>query len=295
MSKDTECMTTSLTLPPDAAVDLHLHTLYSDGKWRPADLFDALAQGGFRLVSVVDHDQLRHLPEVMALGVERGIAVIPGVEVTVEWRGMPAHLLCYAPLGSDVGDDRLSALMDDTARRMRANTRMIYGAMVARGYRFPQQDEPLAAQRGEPVRARDVADLLVAHGYAASLREALQMVTEAGYQQMRAPMAEVVEAAHAGGGVTLLAHPGRGEGEILQWAPATIEALLAEVPLDGIEVYYPTHTPEQVEAYASLARRHGLLMSAGSDSHAPQQRMPVAYPASRVAPLLERLGIHLQG
>ncbi|HEY7848618.1 MAG TPA: hypothetical protein VIC27_01075, partial [Ktedonobacterales bacterium] len=54
-------------VPPGAAVDLHLHTRYSDGAWRPADLFGALAQQGFRLVSVVDHDQFDHLPEVMAL------------------------------------------------------------------------------------------------------------------------------------------------------------------------------------------------------------------------------------
>lgn len=288
-------MMTSLTLPSDAAVDLHLHTLYSDGKWRPADLFDTLARDSFRLVSVVDHDQLAHLPEVMALGAERGIAVIPGVEVTTEWRGLAAHLLCYAPLGSTFTDDGLSALMDDTAARMRANTRMIYDTMLARGYRFPRQVELLAGQRGEAVRARDVADLLVAHDYAPNLLEALRMVTEAGYRQMRAPMEQAVAAAHAGGALSLIAHPGRGEGEILRWEPADIDALLVEVPLDGVEVYYPTHTPEQVAAYAALATRHGLLVSAGSDSHAPQQRMPVAYPASLVAPLLERLGVHLAG
>ncbi len=286
-------MTASLTLPSDTAVDLHLHTLYSDGKWRPADLFDTLAREHFRLVSVVDHDQLSHLPKVMALGAERGIAVIPGVEVTTEWRGLPAHLLCYAPLGFGFTGEGLSALMDDTAARMRANTRMIYDAMLARGYRFPRQKEVLVGQHGEAIRARDVADLLVAHNYAPGPRDALQMVVEAGYQQMRAPLEQVVAEAHAGGALTLIAHPGRGEGEIHGWEPAEIEALLTEVSLDGVEVYYPTHTPQQIAAYEALAERHGLLVSAGSDSHAPQQRMPVAYPASRIAPLLERLGIHI--
>jgi len=280
-------------LAPDAAIDLHMHTVYSDGKWRPRDLFDTLAQDGFRLVSVVDHDQMEHLPEVMALGAERGIRVIAGTEVTTEWRGRPAHMLCFAPAPGGFTSDALRGVLDDTAANMRANTHMVYERMLARGYTFPRQDELLAHQRGEVIRARDVADLLVAHGHVAGLREALRIVTEAGYQQARAPMGAAAQAAHASGALCLLAHPGRGEGEIHRYAPEEIEALVSEIPLDGVEVYYPTHTLEQVAAYEALARRRGLLMSAGSDSHGPHQRLPVAYPAQRIAPLLERLGVAL--
>ncbi len=282
-----------LRLPRDAAVDLHLHTRYSDGRWRPVDLFDTLAQGGFRLVSVVDHDQLDHLPEVTALGAERGVGVIAGTEVTAAWRGLAAHLLCYAPLPTGFTGDALSRLIDETVARMRANTRMIYDAMLARGYRFPRQAETLADRDGQLTRAMDVGDLLVAHGYASEPGEALQMVTAVGYQQMFAPIEQAVAAAHASGALCLLAHPGRGEGEIHRYEPDEIEALLAEVPLDGIEVYYPTHTAEQVAAYAALAERSNLLASAGSDSHGPHQRPPIAYSAQRTAALLDRLGVTL--
>jgi predicted metal-dependent phosphoesterase TrpH len=268
-----------------------MHTLYSDGKWRPVDLFDMLAHAGFRVVSVVDHDMLAHLPEVTELGDKRAIAVIPGTEVTTEWRGLAAHLLCYAPLPTGFTSDALSALIVETAARMRANTRMIYDAMLARGYTFPRQAELLVDQQGEVIRAKDVADLLVGHGYTPGPREANQMVIEAGYRQVRAPIEQAVAAAHASGAIALIGHPGRGEGEIHGYAPAEIEALLTDVPLDGIEVYYPTHTREQINAYEALARRHGLLMGAGSDSHGPRQRMPIPYPASRIAPLLERLGV----
>lgn len=278
-------------LAADAAVDLHLHTRYSDGKWAPRDLFATLAAGGFHLVSVVDHDQLAHLPEVMALGDTFGVAVIPGVEVTAEWRGLPAHLLCYAPISTGFRGDALATLIAETDARMRANTRLVYETLVARGYRFPQQAEALADQSGEPVRAGDVAALLLAHGAVGSPSEAMALVTAAGYQQARAPIAEVVAAAHAGGALCLIGHPGRGEGELHRFPPNEIEELIADVPLDGVEVYYPTHTPAQTEAYAALASRCRLLVSAGSDSHGPRQRMPIAYPAVTVAPLLERLGV----
>lgn len=277
----------------DAAVDLHLHTRYSDGDWRPADLFDTLARGGFQVVSVVDHDQLTHLSDVMAQGAQHGIAVVAGTEVTTEWRGLPAHLLCYAPLSHGFTGDALREVIDDTSARMRANTRMIYDAMLARGFTFPRQRETLAAQSGEPVRAMDVGQLLIAHGYATGPDEAMGMVTEAGYQQSRAPMAQAVAAAHMDGALCVLAHPGRGDGEIHRYEPAEIEALAGDVPLDGVEVYYPTHSPEQIAAYVALTQRLGLFVSAGSDSHAPNRRMPVPYPARMIAPLLEHLGISL--
>ena len=284
-------MTTSEPLPPDAAVDLHLHTRYSDGAWRPADLFDALARGGFRVVSVVDHDQMDHLPEVAALGAARGILVIPGTEVTTEWRGLAAHLLCYAPLATGFTSVALRDVVDDTRARMLANTQMIYETMLTRGYRFPRQQEALAKRDGRLDRAVDVGDLLLAHGYAAGPGEAMRMVTEAGYQQALAPIERTVAAAHASGALCVLAHPGRGEGEIHRYEPSDIEALLAAVPLDGIEVEYPTHSSAQVAAYEALAARHGLLISAGSDSHAPNTRQPIPYPAHRIAPLLRRLGV----
>jgi predicted metal-dependent phosphoesterase TrpH len=137
--------------------------------------------------------------------------------------------------------------------------------------------------------------LLRESGHAVTQAEALRLVTEAGYRQATAPLAEVVEATHASGGVCLLAHPGRGEGEIHRYEPDEVEEVLRDVPFDGIEVYYPLHSPMQVEAYAALAKRHGLLVSAGSDSHGPRQRMPIAYPASQAAALLDRLGVAYDG
>ena len=66
------------------------------------------------------------------------------------------------------------------------------------------------------------------------------------------------------------------------------------MPLDGIEVYYPLHTAAQVAAYEALARERGLLVSAGSDSHGPRQRLPIAYEARQCAALLARSEVEVQ-
>jgi hypothetical protein len=63
------------------------------------------------------------------------------------------------------------------------------------------------------------------------------------------------------------------------------------VPLDGIEVYHPYHTPEVVEMYLDYVRKHDLLLSTGSDSHGIPGRMPIKHRAEISRKLLERVGV----
>ena len=274
-------------LRADDPVDLQIHSIYSDGQWLPDELFTHLAARGFRAVAITDHDTLEHVEGLRALGARRGVHVVPGTELTTEWRGHPAHLLCYA---GQLAGDALAAVAGDTARRQQENTLAVHDELVRRGFTFPRGETVLAGQGGALLRPVDNARLLLAYGQAGDMATALAMIRDAGYRQALAPLDRAVAAAHASGAVAILAHPGRGGGELFRFAPPLIEEMLADVPLDGIEVYYPTHTDEQTAAYAALARRRDLLVSAGSDSHGPQQRLPVAYPARSVAALLARCG-----
>lgn len=272
------------------ALDLHLHTLYSDGHWQPSELFDYLKDQAFRLVAVTDHDRIDSISEMQTFGAERGITVLPGVEVTTRWHGKSAHLLCYAP---QFTTDALGQLVRATERQQTENTVAVYAELLRRGRSFPRQPDVLAEQGGAVRRPIDNARLLSAHGYAATLEDALEQIRDAGYQSIAAPLGESVAAAHLSGAVTILAHPGRGGGEIQYYPPALLADVLDEVPLDGIEAYYPTYTAAQTEEYVAFAHAHHLLVSAGSDSHGPRQRYPIAYPAHLVAALLERLGVQV--
>ena len=72
-----------------------------------------------------------------------------------------------------------------------------------------------------------------------------------------------------------------------------LDQLRQEVPIDGLEVYYPAHTPAQTAMYWEYAQRHHLLISAGSDSHRPD-RPPIKYRAELCRDLLERVGIQIE-
>src|SRR5579871_1641003 len=165
-----------ITLASDAAIDLHMHTTYSDGHWQPEELFRYLAEHHFSLVAVTDHDRIDRIEEMQALGRQVGIPVLPGVEVTTQWEGQMGHVLCY---GIDPANAVFSGLLQKTVSRQLENTCAVYEELRQRGYEFPRQAEVLAEQGGDLVRPVDNARLMQAHGYTHSISEAMKIVTAA--------------------------------------------------------------------------------------------------------------------
>lgn len=270
------------------AIDLQMHTVYSDGDWQPTELFDYLAAHQFRSVAVTDHDTLEHADELVALGAEREIIVLRACEVSTTWRGGRTDLLCFA---GELTSDTLAHFVRDIEQRQYENTLAVYAELARRGYMFPQMAEQLAYQGGKLRIPADNIRLLVRHGHAATPAMALEMIRDAGFVSIMAPLAKAVAAAHASGAVALIAHPGRGSDGLQLHSPDVLAEILTEIPIDGAEVLYPRHTPQQVEEFRAFITARGLLGSAGSDSHGPRGRLPIPYPASTCAALLARCGV----
>ncbi|HJT59093.1 MAG TPA: PHP domain-containing protein [Ktedonobacteraceae bacterium] len=278
----------------DTSIDLQLHTTYSDGRWSAEQLFDYLAHEGFGLVAVTDHDRVDTVASIQQLGTQKHVPVLPAVEISAEWHGKMGDVLCF---GFDPHEKTLRAIADRVRQRQKDNAQEVYGALLQRGYHFPHRQEQLATTLGELRVAGDCGTLLLKEGYVKDWPSALEVITEAGYREMKADMAETVEAVHQSGGVALIAHPGRGElepREFTFYTPDLLDQVRAEIPLDGIEVYYPTHAPALVATYLAYAHQHDLLISAGSDSHGPPGRLPIKYRAKLCRCLLERVGIQVQ-
>lgn len=281
----------SLTLSSDAAIDLHMHTTFSDGAWSAAELIDYLIGEGFDLVAVTDHDRVDTIASIQELGTQRDLPVLAAVEMSTTWHGRMGDLLCY---GFDPQKNELAPLAERTVRRQLENTQAVYEKLLEQGYAFPRQTEILAKNGGKLRLPGDNIALLRAHGYAPDRASALRMIIEAGYRSIKTEMARAIEATHRSGGVCLIAHPGRRDPGFTFYGPELLDEVRAELPLDGIEVYHPTHTPEMVGVYLAYARQHALLQSAGSDSHGLPSRMPIKYRAEISRELLERVGVHVQ-
>ncbi len=268
-----------------------MHTTYSDGRWPAQQLIDYLVNEGFDLVAVTDHDRVDMVANTQALAAAKNLPVLAGVEMSTERNGQMGHMLCY---GFDPANNYLTTVTENVVRMQLENTHAVHDELLRRGYTFPREAEVLAENDGKLRRPADNGRLLREHGYAADWQTALRMIREAGFHSIMANMAETVDAAHRSGAVCLIAHPGRREHNFTFYDTALLDQLRAEIPIDGIEVYHPYHSPEIIETYLAYVKKHNLLFSTGSDSHSMPGRMPIKHRAEVSRQLLERLGIQVK-
>ena len=148
--------------------------------------------------------------------------------------------------------------------------------------------EEVEALAGGGVVARPhFAQVMLRRGYVTSLREAFDRYLDSDeYQRIerwKAGAAECIAAVHSAGGRAVLAHPYQ-----LGYADDRLEETLRtlrEKGLDGLECFYPRHTPGQTAAYLRLAEKYGLHITAGSDFHGEAVR-----PDTRLTPISLELG-----
>ena len=283
--------TSGLSLAADAAIDLHLHTIYSDGRWIPEQLLDHLVQEQFGLVAIADHDRVDTAVALQQLAQNKHLPVLVAVEMTASWRGEMTDLLCF---GFDPAHSALHELAQGLLRRQQENTRQVYQNLQHKGYALPQAPAALADLLAQPSAQQPHAlvAFLKRQGYGQGEPSAGRIALEAGCAFATNDLAEVVEAAHRSGAVCLIAHPGHTDGFVTYDVPL-VDQVRQEAPIDGLEVYHPKHTPAQTAMYLEYAKRHHLLTSSGSDSHSPD-KPPVKYRAELSRAFLERVGIQIE-
>ncbi len=280
--------TTGLRLAVDSAIDLHMHTTYSDGRWRLESLLDHLHREQFGLAAIADHDRTDTAAAIQQVALDRHLPVLVAVEMTTTWNDEMTDLLCF---GFDPSSNALNGLAEDLLRRQQENTRVVYENLQRRGYALPPDALPAILARPSSQQPHALVSLLREHGYGLGDPSAGVIVMAAGCTFEANEPTAVVEAAHRSGAVCLLAHPGK-KGGFVTYDVQLLDQLRREVPIDGLEVYHPVHSPAQTAMYGEYARRHDLLISAGSDSHGPD-RPPIKYRAESSRELLERVGIQM--
>jgi predicted metal-dependent phosphoesterase TrpH len=281
--------TTGLSLAADSAIDLQLHTTYSDGRWTPERLLDCLLREQFGLAAITDHDRADTVAAIQQLALDKHLPVLVAVEMTTTWKGEMTDLLCF---GFDPNHNALNDLAQDLLRRQQENTREVYENLQRQGYALSPDALPAILAKPSSQQPHALVALLKERGYGLGEPSAGKIVMVAGCTFATNDPAAVVEAAHRSGAVCLLAHPGREDG-FMTYDVQLLGQLRQEVPIDGLEVYYPMHTPAQTAMYREYAQRHHLLTSAGSDSHGPD-KPPIKYRAELSRGLLERVGIQIE-
>lgn len=282
-----------ITIPARAPVDLHLHTLASDGGWTPSALIDHLAGRCFRVAAVCDHDTQRSVVAAIELGKSRGVHVIPGVEVTCGWNDRQLHILCYG-----VRPDRTDDASTDYRVLMNQIDLQLQDVAADAARRIEADGKPLTnlddVRAGRPLWPFHVLSAAIEMKHVPNLTKAAELVVALGGTfTAELPLGEVVASVHKAGGVCSIAHPGRADAVGIV-SEEDIDRIVAETGMDGIEAHYRSYSDQQTARYRRLAAERGLFVSAGSDSHAPHRPVnPRPWHAVWVKDLLARMGIDL--
>jgi len=249
-----------LNLQNEKLIDLHIHSTFSDGLLTPRRIVETAGKLGICAIAVTDHDDVRAYAEAQTAGLEMGIEVVPGIELSSVEAGAEIHLLGYY---IDPHNEPLLQFTQLFRTHRDQRARQILQRLGNLGLNIPF--EILKHKAGEGALGRPhIADIMVEEGMVFSFQEAFNKYlgeNRPGYvPKMKISSQEAIDLIHRAGGLAFLAHPGTGvENEVIR--------KLIDWGLDGIETMHPKHTPVMIEAYRELTIKYGLLETGGSDCH----------------------------
>ncbi|MEB2309306.1 MAG: transcription antitermination factor NusB [Candidatus Brocadiaceae bacterium] len=260
--KNVTCSSALQTVPEIhyGNADLHIHTTYSDGTMTPEEVVDSAICCGISTIAITDHDTVDGLVIACRYGQNKNIHIIPGIELSSYLSPSEVHILGYF---IDIYNISLQKAIqqshNDRVNRIHAMVEKLHKLHV----NINSQEILTLAGQGSPGRMH-VAEIIWKHGYCDTIVESFSKYIgdnkPAYVPKKTLTSQQAIELIRDAGGVPVLAHPGLTQRDHI------IEDLV-KYGLQGIEVYYPSHTPQAVEKYLEIAKRYNLAITGGSDFH----------------------------
>jgi predicted metal-dependent phosphoesterase TrpH len=250
-------------------IDLHCHSIYSDGSHSLVELIRLAKTVGVTHLAITDHDTTLGWEEASRLGAASGIVMIPGIEISAYdyARKRRAHILGYFITS---GHPALNTICDPLVVQRHNNSHRMVEKLREIGFKISWElVQTYAGKTG--VYKQHIMHALMDLGYCVKINGPLYKFlfaraegdAQAGFAYLPMKYADAVaaiQAIRAAGGVPVLAHP--GDYDNFEAVPEWVESGLA-----GIETYHPNHDRKAVEQAEELAVRFNLAITAGSDFH----------------------------
>ncbi len=246
-------------------IDLHVHSLASDGTLTPEELVKYGAEKGLSAFALTDHDTVSGIDRALGAGKEYGIRVIPGIELSCEYNGQDIHML---GLDIDHRDPVFLSRLEDFCRSRDIRNRQMTEALAKDGIDI-SMEQLLQEFPGAVLTRSHIAKHLMMKGYVSSVSQ--------GFERYVGPLApyyiprrrispeKAIRWIHEAKGKAVLAHP-----LLYHLAPEQLRELLTQLKqagLDGLEAIYSQNTGEQEAQMKQLASEFRLAVSGGSDFH----------------------------
>lgn len=252
-------------------IDLHTHTTMSDGTYTPSEIVDLAIESDIAVLSITDHDTINGVEEAVNYAKDKGIIVVPGIELSGSTNNKEEiHILGYF---LDINNEELKKELENIViNRVDRNTSMVQRFNDI-GIKMNYQDiidETKGDGTFNTVTRGHFASFLVREGYASDRDEAMNKYLKQGCETFvsrgnNLTAKKCIDLIHTAGGVAVLAHPTR-YGLSEQGIYKLLKELKGE-GLDGVEAIYTTYSDNEIKMMSDFAKQLNLIKTGGSDFH----------------------------
>jgi predicted metal-dependent phosphoesterase TrpH len=244
-------------------VDLHIHTVHSDGVDTPAQVVERALDLGLAAISVTDHDTVSGISETVSLAKGTSLEVIPGVELSATDGTSDIHILGYFV---DYSDTSFIAELNRFKNARLERAKKILGKLKEMNIDLPV-DRVLDIANRSAIGRPHIAEALLDQGYVDTFEEAFRKYighrSPAYVPKLVLEPRQAFDLIRSVGGIAAMAHPGTVQRDDL--IPVFVEQ-----GMQALEVWHPQHDRGSVRYYMEIAKRYGIAVTGGSDTHGPR-------------------------
>ena len=246
--------------------DMHMHSHYSDGSDDLETLLKHVEENEIKTFSLTDHDTILGTIKIETM-IPDDLTFYRGIEFSAITKYREVHILGY---NFDPNNPILLETIEEGKRKraLKLENRLRY-LKEQFNITFKQEDLDYLYSLNAVAKPH-LGRMLMKYGYCVSISEGItKYINGCKVDHDRIDYKEAIHAIKEAGGIAVWAHPLGGE-HVRHFEPWECERqldLLLQEGLDGMECYYSRYTTKEEDYLLSLAHKHHLLISGGSDYH----------------------------
>ena len=267
-------------------IDLHMHTIYSDGTDSVVELLNNANKKDLKVISITDHDNVDSYKELDNLNIERYYngRIIVGCEFTTSFNDRLIEVLGYGFDYKKV-DEYLSNFY--TNEFMISTRITLFNRLVSKLKEYNlKYDEKVIENAikdkfylitiyNELIKYKENKDIInedLFNTYSDFIRKGIYNKNSKlflNHAEFKPKIEDIINIIHSSDGIAFLAHPFQYKFDDTE---EFLDKIYNKTSLDGIECFYTTFSEEQTEYIKEFANKRHLLISGGSDYHGKNKR-----------------------
>ena len=247
-------------------IDLHVHSTVSDGTLTPSELALYAKAKGLSAIALTDHDTIDGVEACRQKGLEVGVIVVPGIELSADFYGKELQILGYY---LDHHNTHLKQKLEELIVARRTRNQEMLDKLASLGLPLDPKDLYEASEDNTILTRAHIAKAMLKKGYVNDRKEAFSRYIGDGkpayVPKKHFTTKACIELIHEAGGLAVLAHPmlyGYDQKDVTN----VIRGLSSE-GLDGVECIYSTHSKDETAHLLQICLNLKLFPTGGSDFH----------------------------